>query len=267
MYSFIRNLVGVKTDQAVNGAVEAIVRWDPQSATEAELRTMEQHLDVLGRQVAEARMAYDKEKREADTIQTLSQQRMAAAEQIQGRLTNETDPARKAELERSLHTLVAMLEAMSADVDREKQDAEDAGEFLHSLEDTYQQAGQKLKSARDELNRAQRDMGRAEQQRNMAERRAEAARQAAGLSGATSGLSVALKAMQDNASRNLASAEAANSKARLLAPTRPEQDDPNIALAMAQVQGKLPAPSNLGDRLAALRQKQLGSPAKQLGQS
>jgi DNA repair exonuclease SbcCD ATPase subunit len=267
MYSFIRNLVGVKTDQAVHSAVEAIVRWDPQSATEAELRTMEQNLDVLGRQVAEARMAFDKEKREADTIQTLSQQRMAAAEQLQHRLETETDPARKAELERSLATLVSMLEGMAADVDREKQDAMDAAEFLHSLENAYQQAGQKLKSARDELNRAQRDMGRAAQQREMAERRAEAARQAAGLSGATSGLTVALKAMQDNASRNLATAEAANAKARLLAPTRPEQDDPNIAMAMAQVQGRLPAPTNLNDRLATLRQKQLGAPTRQIGPS
>lgn len=259
MYSFIRNLVGVKTDQAVNGAVEAIVRWDPQSATEAELRTMEQHLDVLGRQVAEARMAFDKEKREADAIQRLSQQRMAAAEQIQNRMGSDADPNRKAELERSLSTLVSMLEGMAGDVDREKQDAVDAQDFLHSLEDTYQQAGQKLKSARDELNRAQRDMSRAEQQRDMAERRAEGARQAAGLSGATSGLSVALKAMQDNAAHNLASAEAANAKAKLLAPTRPEQDDPNIAMAMAQVQGRLPAPTNITDRLAALRQKQIAS--------
>src|ERR1700710_876904 len=176
MYSFIRNLVGVKTDQAANNAVEAIVRWDPQSATEAELRTMEQHLDTLGRQVAEARMAFDREKREADTIQTLSQQRMAAAEQLQHRLETETDPARKAELERSLLTLVSMLEDMAADVDREKQDAVDAAEFLHSLENTYQQAGQKLKSARDELNRAQRDMGRVAQQREMAGRRAGAGR-------------------------------------------------------------------------------------------
>jgi hypothetical protein len=102
-------------------------------------------------------------------------------------------------------------------------------------------------------------MGRAEQQRDMAERRADAARQAAGLSGATSGLGIALKAMQDNATRNLASAEAANAKAKLLAPTRPEQDDPNIALAMAQVQGRLSAPTNLVDRLASLRQKQIGS--------
>ncbi|MBN8929142.1 MAG: hypothetical protein BGO51_16085 [Rhodospirillales bacterium 69-11] len=255
MFTFIRNLVGVKTDQAVNNAVEAIVRWDPQSATEAELRTMEQHLDELGRQVAQARMAFDKEKREADAIQTLSQQRMAAAEQLQARMASETDPGRKAELERSLGTLVSMLESMASDVEREKQDAVDAAEFLHSLESTYQQAGQKLKSARDTLTRAQRDMGRAAQQRDMAQQRAEAARQAAGLSGATSGLTVALKAMQDAAARDLASAEAANSKAKLLTPTRPEQDDPNIAAAMAQVQGKQPSGGSLNERLAALRQR------------
>ena len=267
MITFIRNLVGVKTDQAVNNAVEAIVRWDPKSATEAELRTMEQHLDALGRQVAEARMAFDKEKREADAILTLSQQRMAAAEQIQHRMDAETDPARKAGLENSLNTLVSMLEGMGPDIDREKQDVVDAQDFLQSLEQTYQQAGQKLKSARDDLTRAQRDMGRAEQQRDMAQQRAEAARQAAGLSSATTGLSVALKAMQDNASRNLADAEAANAKAKLLAPSRPEQEDQNIAVALQQVQGKLPGPTGLSDRLAALRQKQLGGPAKQIGSS
>jgi chromosome segregation ATPase len=264
MYSFIRNMIGVKSDQAVNSAIEAIVRWDPKSATEAELRTMEQHLDALGRQVAEARMTLDKEKREANAINALSQQRMAAAEQIQRRMDAETDPTRKDELEHSLSTLVSMLEGMASDVDRERQDAVDAEEFLHSLESAYQQAGNKLKSARDQLNRAQRDMGRAAQQREMAESRAEAARQAAGLSGATSGLSVALKAMQDNAARDLASAEAASSKAKLLAPTRPEQDDPDIAMAMAQVEGKLPTPTNLSDRLAALQKKQIGGPAKQI---
>ncbi len=265
MISFIRSLVGVKTDQAVQGAVEALVRWDPKAATEAELRTMEQHLDQLGRQVAEARQAYGRERREADAITSLSNQRMAAAEQLENRIQAEADPARKAELERSLGTLVGMLEQMAPEMEREKQDADDAADFLRMLEDTYAQAGQKLKSARDALNRAQRDMGRAEQQRDVAERRAEAARQAAGLSSATSGLSVALKAMQDNAERNLAAAEAANAKARLLQPTRPEQDDPNIAAAMAAASGASPAPTSLSDRLAALRQRhprQLEGPAR-----
>lgn len=252
MLSFIRNLVGVKTDQAVNGAVAAIVRWDPQSATEAELRTMEQNLDEVGRQVAQARMAFDKERKEADAIQALSRQRMAAAEQIAQRMEAEANPTAKADLERSLGTLVAMLEEMAPEIEREKQDVVDAEAFLRSLEDTYQQAGQKLKSARAELTRAQRDMGRAEQQRTMAERRSEAARQAAGLAQATSGLSVALKAMQDSAQRDLAEAEAANAKARLLTPTVPEKEDRNIAAAMAAVQGKVTSGS-VTDRLAALR--------------
>ncbi len=255
MISFIRNLVGVKTDQAVQGAIETLVRWDPKSATEAELRTMEQNLDQLGRQVAEARQSYDKEKKEADAIEALSQQRLAAAEQLERQLEAETDPARKASIQKSLETLVAMLEQMGPDLEREAKDAVDAKEFLEMLEQTYAQAGAKLKEARGGLQRAQRDMQRAEQQREMAERRAEAARQAAGLSGATSSLGTALKAMQDAAARDLVNAEAANSKARLLRPTQPEQEDPNIAAAMAQASGAAPTPTRLSDRLAAIRSR------------
>jgi DNA repair exonuclease SbcCD ATPase subunit len=180
---------------------------------------------------------------------------MAAAEQLQSRMEAEADPAKKAELERSLATLVGMLEGMAPDIEREEEDAKDAGGFLRSLEETYEQAGQKLKAARSELDRAQRDMGRAAQQRDAAERRAEAARQAAGLTQATSGLSVALKAMRENADRDLAQAESSNSKAKLLAPTRPEKDDPHIAAAMNQVTGSGAPQGSLSDRLSALRKK------------
>ena len=89
---FIRNLAGVKADQAAQGALEALVRWDPKAATEAELRTMEQHLDDLGIQVAQARAAYDRERREADAIQQLSQQRMAAAEQLERQMAGRGRP-------------------------------------------------------------------------------------------------------------------------------------------------------------------------------
>jgi len=256
MFSFVRNLVGVKTDQAVNSAVAALVRWDPQSATEAELRTMEQHLDELGRRVAEARIGFDREQREADAITQLSRQRMTAAEQLNQRAQAEAEPGRKGEVERSLATLLGMLEQMTPDIEREKQDVSDAGDFLRSLEETYEQAGRKLKSARDELARAHRDMARAGQQREIAEQRANAARQAAGLVSATSGLNVALKAMQDNAQRDLVAAEAATAKARLLKPSRPEEDDPNIAAAMASARGQRPASGSLTERLANLKIRQ-----------
>lgn len=256
MLAFIRNLVGVKTDQAVRNAVEALVQWDPKSATEAELRTMEEHLDRLGRQVAEARVAYDREKKEADAIAQLSRQRLAAAEHLQRQIEGEADPARKATLEKSLETLVGLLEQMAPEVEREAQDATDAEEFLRMLEQTYAQAGEKLKSARSELTRAERDMARASQQRSVADQRAEAARQAAGLSSATSGLGMALKAMQDSAARELAAAETANAKARLLKPTRPEEDDPDIKAALQAATGAPPTPTGLSDRLAAIRARQ-----------
>jgi chromosome segregation ATPase len=253
MLQFMRNLIGVKTDKAVQAGVEALVRWDPQSASEAELRSMEQHLDQLGRQVAQARQSYDREVREADAIQALSAQRMAAAEQLQSQLSAETDPAKKSELERSLTTLVTMLEQMAPEVEREKKDVVDAKDFLETLEKTYAEAGGKLREGRSQLERAQRDMARAGQQRQMAEQQADAARRAAGLSTTTSSLNVALKAMQDSAARDLTNAEAANMKAKLLKPTQPEQEDPNIARAMQIAAGKPPTPTNLADRLAALR--------------
>ena len=253
MLNFVKNMFGVKMDQAVEAGIQALVRWDPRSASEAELRTMEQHLDELGREVALARQSFDREQKEAEAIQLLSGQRMAAAEQLQRQVGAEGDPARKAALERSLTTLVTMLEQMAPDVAREKQDVADARDFLEMLERTYAEAGGKLKAARAELERAQRDMGRAEQQREQAERQAEAARRAAGLASTTSGLTVALKAMQDTAARDLASADAAMSKARLLRPTKPEEDDPNIAAAMAAAQGRPAVPQSLDARLAALR--------------
>jgi len=253
MLAFLRNFAGVKADRTVQAGVEALVRWDPEGASEAELRTMEQHLDDLGRQVAVARQSYDRERREAEAIEALSRQRMAAAEQLQGQIAAEGDPARRAGLERSLETLVAMLEQMAPETEREKQDAADAKDFLEMLEKTYAEAGGKLKHARSELERARRDMARAGQQRQTAEQQAEAARRAAGLTRATSSVTIALKAMQEAAQRDLASADAALAKAKLLRPTRPEQEDPNIAAAMAAAAGKSPAPQNLGERLAALR--------------
>jgi chromosome segregation ATPase len=250
---FIGNLLGVKADQAVNAGVEALVRWDPQGATEAELRTMEQHLDELGMQVARARQNYDREQKEADAVQALSHQRMAAAEALQNQFNGETDQTRKASLEKSLTTLLDMMEKMAPDVDRETRDAADAKQFLEQIEAAYADAGGKLKTARSELDNAQRDMARAAQRREVAQQQAEAARRAAGLSQTTSSLNIALKAMNEAASKDLASADAAAAKAKLLTPTHPETEDANIAAAMAAASGKGPAPVGVANRLAALK--------------
>lgn len=253
MFAFFKNLMGVKANQAVQSGIEALVRWDPKAATEAELRTMEQHLDELGRQVAQARLTLDKEQKEAAAIEALYGQRLAAAEQLNGQIQGTDDQARKNDLGHSLATLLTMLEEMAPDIEREKQDAVDAAAFLAQLQETYDEAGKKLRSARADLERAQRDMQRAEQQRAAAERQSAAARQAAGLSTATNGLGVAVKAMKEAADRDKIEAEAQLAKAKLLSVSKPEQSDPNIEAALRAASGKSAQVTDLSGRLAALR--------------
>ncbi len=256
IFPFIRNLVGVKQDQAFQHALDAIVRWDPQGASDAQLLTMEQNLDVIGRRVEAARAQYDKEKREFDTIDALSHQRMSAADLLQKQMEAEADPGRKTALKASLEKLVAMLEEMTPDVDREKQDVQAAHEFLESLEQAYDDAARKLKTAKGDLTRAQRDMARASHEREIAEQRAEQARETAGLVRSTNALNVALEAMHDTASRDQEAAAAANRKAKILAPSSPEKEDPNIAAALAATRGGQAPAGSLSERLAALKARQ-----------
>ena len=183
MFTFMRNFLGVKTDQAVQAGVEALVRWDPQAATEAELRSMEQHLDELGLQVAQARAAYDRERQEAVTIKALAPAAYGGGRTARkAARPSSSMPSARLPWRRAWQPWLDMVEQMTPDVEREAQDETEAQEFLAMLEKTYAEAGAKLRAARSQLERAQRDMGRAEQRREMAERQAEAARQAAGLS-------------------------------------------------------------------------------------
>ena len=255
LFPFIRNLIGVKGDQAVQGALNAIVKWDPQGASDAQLLAMEENLDIIGRRVEAARSAYEKERREFDSIETLSHQRMSAADLLQKQIDSEAEPKRKAELNASLEKLVSMLEEMAPDIDRERKDAEAAQEFLDALQQNYGEAARKLKTAKSELTRAQRDMARAAHARDTAEQRAEQARETAGLVRSGNALNVALEVMQTAAKRDEEAAAAANQKAKILAPSSPEKDDPNIAAALAAAGGVKVTSTSLSDRLAALKVK------------
>ncbi len=254
-FSFFKNLLGVKADQVVQGGIELYVKWDPKGASEAELRTMEEKLDDLGRHVATARAKYGEAQKELAQVETLHHQRMTAADSIQAQLEAETDPTRKAALEKSLGTLLDLMEKMVPELEQDKKDAEESHAFLNQLEEAYAQLGEKLKSAKGDLERAQREMERAQLSKQAAAERAELARTAAGLTGTGSSVNIALKAMHDAAEKDRIAADAQNSKAALLKPTTPETDDPTIAAALRAAEGKAPAPQSLSERLAALKQK------------
>jgi len=254
LFGFLKSYGTGKANSAANTAVEALVRWDPQGASEAQLREMERHLDALGIEVAKAKADADGKAKEFASANALLQQRITAADTLQ-RQIDAADAAQKGALEKSLETLLKLAETQSGEVEQLKSDAAEAEAFCSQMQAAYLEAGQKLKSAKGELDRAQHDMERAHREREAAERQAEAARLAAGLAKTPDSLHVATDAMAAAAAKERQAAEAARAKAQILAPSKPEAEDPNIAAAMAAASGKPAEPTTMADRLAVLKAK------------
>jgi len=251
-FGFLKSFGQVKVGGAVQTGIDALVRWDPKGASQAELIEMEKHLDMLGKRVVAARDSYDREAQQYEQIATSYAQRFAAAHKLEDQLAAETVPARQASLQASIETLVSQLEKQKPDLDQHAGDRQAAEDLVRQLEDTYASAADKLKTAKEELARAARDIERAALDKQRSLELANAARLAIGLSKTTGSLNTALDAMHREAEQARRDAEAARLKAAALKISAPEQEDPNIAAALAQVTGTSSGRPRLSDRLAAL---------------
>ncbi len=253
-FSFVKNFGGEKVKETGRSIVQALAAWDPETASAAEIKQMEDNLDKLTRQVAEARASYEKEQGEADAIQALYEQRMKAAELLQNKLTGAAGDAASA-IEKALNELVGELEEMQPEIEREMSEAVEAKEFMNELEEVAKAAAQKLKTARHTLDKAKKDMQMAKVREERAKEKAEQSARLAGLRSETDQLGSALSAMQKSADQANSRAEAAKMKARLLSTEKEGGENQLIADAMKEAGGGEPKPTNISDRLAALKRK------------
>ncbi|WP_035075484.1 hypothetical protein [Maridesulfovibrio zosterae] len=249
-FNFMKSFTKTKTRDAGKSIVQAIASWDPEAASAAEIEMMEERLDKLTQQVAEARSSYQKEQKEADEINSLFDQRMKAAELLSGKLAD--NPENAAEIEEALNLLVAEMEEMKPEIDREMMEAVEAKEFMGELEEVAKAAAGKLKTARQSLDKAKRDMERAKIKQERAQERAEQSAALAGLRNDSDNIGSALSAMQREAEEATIKADALSAKAKLLAPSPKEKGNSLISQAMSEVKGDA-KPTNFADRLAALK--------------
>ena len=131
--SFLTTLFKKHAENVFTDVQQFIVTLDPETATEAQIEEFNKKLTQASEELAKARIDYQREQKEADTIVALYNQRMKAAEILQNRLGTAATDQDKAALETSLGSLLSMIEGMTADVDREKQEAEDAKAIMDEL--------------------------------------------------------------------------------------------------------------------------------------
>ena len=253
MWGFVRALAGAHGKKVIQEVTDAIVATDPTTASAAQLEVMERDLDEVGRELAKFRAEAAREQSEADAVQSRFTRMRAAGDQLLARYNAETDPAKKADLEKSLNGLLTTLEEVKHELDQEAQEAVDANKLVAETEAIYQEKATALREAKTSLSKAARELEWAKTAQEHANMQAERAAQIAGLrDNEVGGLNAALTAMTRKAEEARGDAEAKRLKAAVLTKAdHGSMDDPNVLEALASVQGTSPS-LPFADRLAAL---------------
>lgn len=241
-----------KATDVLDDFAAAVVAFDPQTASKAQVAMMEAELSKLGSRLAEAEAEVQREHRETRELKQTYEQYLQAARILQSKLSEGSDPARSAETEASLAKILDRLERMKPEIEREEREDEEVASWRAEVRLSFEELAKKIRSAQSELKSAHRKMEIAHLQRDRAREQDRRAMDVAGLTSSITSLSVALDAMNQETSKVRAETEAVKLKASLLQTDRLESD-PSIAAALAEARGD-PAidRANLVDRLAAL---------------
>jgi colicin import membrane protein len=253
-FSFFRHFLGGQGDKMVDAVTTAAVRWDPKTASLAQLREMEDDYDRANRllqQIRQETLAFDKE---IAAAQHDYEERKAAAQLLLAKQANLADEAAKNSLEKSIAAIVSDLEAKKPRIEHDKEQAVRMHTQLDTAQAAVEDKMQALTEAKAKLADAERQMRLNELEADRAKSEAERAAQIEGLRGRNvSGLNTALDAMQNAADRAAREAAAARAKADALghAHSGPAGDS-NVAEALAEVRSGTSAGASAADRLAHL---------------
>ncbi len=251
IWKFLSRVGKKQAGNALESFTQAVVAFDPETASEAQISLMEEELDKLGKRVGKAEADVRKDHEETQALLTQYDRYLAAAERLEGQLET-AEEGQRSTLEESLDKLVSELERLSPEIERERQEDQEAEAFAKELREAYDVAAEKLKQAQTQLKQAQRRMEQARMKKERALERAEGVRQAAGLSSSLGGLDTALNAMDKETEKAETTSRAAELKIGAFGQNE-ITDDPNIAAALkAAEKPALPA-SSARDRLSVLR--------------
>jgi hypothetical protein len=245
VFGFLSSFGKEKAKDAQQGFLQKLVAWDPETASKAEIEEMIKELDKITVEAGKANADFKREKAEADAANANYKKYLSAAE-----LLNSQVEAGDKSKQGSLETLLAKLEELRPEVEREEREAAEAEEYFNQVKEMAEITAEKLKTAKATLERAQKDMRSAEIEKQRAEQRAAKAEQLAGLRKDTSSMGIALAAMSKQAEDARAKAAASDMKSTLLGDMKKE--DPNIADALKDVSGEAPK-GDVSSRLAALK--------------
>jgi chromosome segregation ATPase len=247
VWRFLKHYGKSKAGEVLDEFARAVVTFDPEVATRAQIEMMEAELRKLGRRLTEAEGEVRREHQETAALRESFGTYLEAARRLEAKLAEGSDPG----IEASLAKVVAKLEALKPEIEREEQEDREVEAWRVELRRSFEELGRKLKQAQGDLRSAHRQMDMVRLQKQRVEERDRRARAAAGMTSSISALSVALDAMNQQTAHLRAETETLQLRAGLFQ-AEPMESDPHIAAALEAVRGKAGPGQSLSERLAAL---------------
>lgn len=196
MFGFLKAFAEQKGEDTLQGIAETMATLDPETASKAQVREIEQRLDKATMEVATARREFQKENQEAVDARATYNDNIADAEYLQ---TEINEGRNVEENQEALDELLAEMERLKPEVEREIQEAEEAREFLEETEALAQTIATDLKEIKAVVEGAKRDMQLAEKKQERMQRQQERQNRLKGLSGSSTAFAV--NAMQKKADK------------------------------------------------------------------
>jgi chromosome segregation ATPase len=257
MLNFYAIYAQTKLRQGSDSILALLATKDPKGMSAADIAAREQVLDKIGSELVALRRQFNDESKKFDLLMKTNTQQIGAAEdlqqQVQAAAAGSPD---RSKLEKSLSTLLGIIEKAQPDLDATKEQKVATESWLAERESAYAEARESCQNAKADLERAQRELAQAGQRRDREQQRTAEAVATAGLRPDSTKLGVALNAMRSAAEAANREADAAKLKRESLRPAADAAaDDPAIAAALARAAGKPPAPQNAQERLDALKRR------------
>ena len=253
-WGFLGALASAHGQKAVRNLTDAIVDMDPATASAAQLQVMEQDLDKVGQELTKCRADAERERTEFAAVTARFNQMSSAATALNTRYEAETDPTKKADLEKSLNGLLTTLETIKSEMDSDKSHYDQAQSLVQQTSEIYEQKAAELRTAKANLASAGRELQRAKMESEQASTMAERSAEIAGLrDNKVGGLNAALDSMRRQTEQARGAAETNRLKAQVLTKADSgSMQDPYVLAALKDIQA--PASNqSFADRLAALK--------------
>lgn len=253
VWRFLKHYGMTKANGLLDDFASAVVAFDPETASQAQVKMMEVELGKLGERLAEAENELHREHQETLDLKQAYEQHLQAAQILERKLsgTENTAPA-----EAALSKVLDKLERMKPEIEREEREDSEVEAWRGELRQAFESLAKKIRDAQVGLKTAHRQMEVAQLQKDRAEEHDRRTKEVFGLTGSIGSLSVALDAMNQETAKVRNETEVLKLKAGLLQSDGLD-GDPVIAAALAEARGTAARDrGSLSARLAALGGKE-----------